>query len=317
MKTLNKIEKTLTKRPHVPSSDNPREELRRLVLQHKAITKASVSIDNMSRDKTNRDTGEAIKCRLPEDVMVDLQETAKRQRDRGSKLESAMLRELKKIPIYQVFLKEVFGVGPIVAAYLVAEIDIRLATKPSSLRRFCGMSVVNGRLERRTKGEKNHFNGEMRTRLYQAFAAMWKNSAPHLDKETGAIKRAGQTCKYLEIWHNYKTRQLASGRVVDGKIQRIVNGELGTGKGDVVSAKGFVHSTGWHKACDVFLCDLYVVWRALEGLPVWPTYVEWITGYAHGGIPKLNEPEMLSVDEALERVGLVGGSVQEQATAAE
>lgn len=299
--TLKSVEKTLTKRPYVPASDDPREELKTLVLQHKAITKAAVAIDNMSSDKKKMETGEVIKCPLPEDVMVDLQETAKRQRDRAGKLESAMLRELKKIPIYQLFLSKVFGIGPIVAAYLVSEIDIHEATKPSSLRRFCGMAVVNGRLERPTRGVKNHFNREMRTRLYQAFSAMWKNAA-----KTSAARPNGSTCKYLEIWNNYKIRQLASGRVVDGKIQRIVNGEPASGNGAIVSAKGFVHSTGWHKACDVFLGDLYIVWRALEGLPVWPGYVEWITGYGHGGIPRFNEPEMLTVEQALARVGVVG-----------
>lgn len=96
-KSLKKLE---YKAPQVPSSADPREELKRLVLQHKAITKAATAIDNMSRDKTRRDTGEVMKCRLPEDVMVDLQETARRNTKRAQQLKSAMLRELRKVPIY-------------------------------------------------------------------------------------------------------------------------------------------------------------------------------------------------------------------------
>jgi len=310
MSELVKIEKAMKRRAYVPSTDDPREELRRLVLEHKAITKAAVAIDNMARDKQPHDTEgmhpdnikrlvDHLKCRLPEDVAVDLRETAKRQREKAAQLESAMKKELKKIPIYEVFLQHVpYLRGPVVSAYLIAEIDIHKATKPSSLRMFCGMAVVDGRIVRRQKGQKNPYNAEMRVRLFQAFGAMWQGSA----KKTRAFPD-GSSNKYLEIWTNYKTRAVSNGRIVDGKIQRIVNGELGDGKNDTVSAKGFVHSTGWHKACDVFLCDLYTVWRALEGLPVWPTYVEWITGYAHGGIPKVNEPEMLTLDDALSRVG--------------
>lgn len=297
--TLKAIE-NMGKLPEVPSSDNPREELRRLVLQHKAITKAAVSIDNMARHKKNRETGEEITCRLPEDIMMDLQETAKRQRGKAAKLESAMLRQLRQVPIYNLFLKDVFGVGPIVASYLVSDIDIHRATKPSSLRMFCGLAVQDGRLVRRVKGQKSTYSSEMRTRLYQAFGAMWKNAAKRSKQFPN-----GCSCKYLQIWENYKTRQLASGRVVDGRIQRIVNGELGTAKNDSVSAKGFVHSTGWHKAADVFLCDLYTIWRALEGLPVWPTYVAWITGYAHGGKPTMNEPVAMTVEQAIAEVGNV------------
>ena len=98
-RSLKSIKKAF-ERPAVPSSDDPREEIRRLVMQHKALTKAAVAIDNMARDKqvlgaNLKPTGDVIKCRLPEDVQVDLRDTAKRQRDRGSKLESAMKRELK------------------------------------------------------------------------------------------------------------------------------------------------------------------------------------------------------------------------------
>lgn len=315
--------------------------MRRLVLQHKAITKAAVAIDNMARDKKIRETGEVMKCRLPEDVMVDLQDTAKRQRDRAAKLETAMLRELRKIPIYKVFLRDVFGVGPIVAAYLVAEIDIQRSEKLSQLRRFCGLAVINGRLERRAKGQKNKFNAEMRMRLYQMFSAMWKNAA----KES-TERPSGSTSKYLDVWTNYKHRMQHSGRydavrnvlrewdpeldAIDAEESECderaavrdesTQAERAAGKNEPSAverkgAKAVIHATGWHKAADVFLADLYTVWRALEGLPVWPTYVEWITGYAHGGKPAMNAPTMMSVDEALAKVGDVGAQPRQQMAA--
>src|ERR1700749_1358465 len=95
----NELEKLKRKAPYVPMHDDPVKELRHLVMQHKAITKAAVAIENMSSDKKNRETGEKIKCRLPEDVMVDLQDTAKRQKLRATQLEAAMKKSLQKVPI--------------------------------------------------------------------------------------------------------------------------------------------------------------------------------------------------------------------------
>lgn len=298
--------------PYVPSSADPREELKKLVLQHKAITKAATAIDNMSRHKTRRDTGEVMKCRLPEDVMVDLQDTAKRNVARANKLKSSMLRELRKVPIYTEWLRHVFGIGDtgsVIAAYLVAEIDITRCVKPSGLRRFCGMAVVDGRLERPTKGQKNAFSREMRTRLFQLFTVLWKARAIKTKDRPN-----GTSSKYIEIWENYRVGAWQTGRVTDAGVDKKGNpcGKIVTTAGNTVSAAGFIHSTGWHKAADIFLNDLYVVWRTLEGLPVWPTYSEWVTGYKHGGAPSyqlprgLNEPRMLTPDQALSEVGDVG-----------
>jgi hypothetical protein len=307
--TLKKLER---KESTIPSSDDPREELRRLVLQHKALTKAAVAIDNMSRDKKNRETGEVMKCRLPEDAMVVLQDASTDATKRAAKLKPKMLRELRKIPIYDQWLKHVFGIGDggsVIAAYLVAEIDIHRCIKPSGLRRFCGMAVIDGRLERPTKGQKNAFSKEMRMRLFQMFSTLWKARAVKSKERPN-----GTTSKYLEIWENYMNGAWQTGRITDLGSDKLgkPTGKIMTGAGKEVSARGFVFSTGWHKAADVFLNDLYTVWRALEGLPCWPTYSEWVTGYKHGGTPTyqlprgLNMPRDLTPAEAIAEVGYIG-----------
>lgn len=284
----------LRKRATTPSSDDPREELRRLVMQHKALTKNAVALTNMVTDKKAlqdivRDgvvvfkKGDAIKSRIPSDVQEQAKTFAKEVFAReADKIKGQMLRELRKIPVFQLFLSRVFGVGPVIAAYLVAEIDIRRSIKPSALRRFCGLAVIDGRLERRQKGEKAKFSTEMRTRLYQAFTAMAKNAVLH-----------GKTTKYMEIWEGARHRKLqmadAAGKVVNGQ-------------GREVSAKGYAYSYGWHKAADVLIEDLYVVWRAIEGLEVWPSYYAAKLGYEHGGKISVNAPKLLTVEEALATV---------------
>lgn len=292
--------KRLKKELPVPSTDDPRAELRKLVREHKALVKSGVAITNMTKDKVARQDfldaqgnvlrkkGDAMPCLLPDDVQVQYQTMVKEVTQRASdRLESAMSRELKKIPVYNLFLKNVYGVGAVVAAYLVAEIDIHRAVKPSALRRFCGFAIINGRMERPQPGQKNSYSKEMRTRIYQAFSAMWKNGVGR-----------GKTSKYLKVWTDAKHRKMSM--AVAGKIES---------SGKQCSAAGFAHSYGWHKAADVLLEDLYIVWRALEGLPVWPSYYAAKLGYEHGGKISVNAPKMLTVEEALALVGDVGGVI--------
>lgn len=274
---------------HIPTFENPREELRHLVLQHEAITRQKVAIVNQNSDRETKD-GQVIPCRIPFDVATEMRDVAENVLEkRATRLGQDMQKCLKHIPIYREFLSKVYGAGPIVCAYLIAYINISKATKPSSLRRFCGFAVIDGRLERPKAGQTNAYVSKLRTVIFQMMSAMWRNAA-----------KGGKTSKYLTIWTGAKHRLQHSARVEGVKIR--------TSRGDLAPLKGFSHSTGWHKAADVFLEDLYVVWRTLESLPVWPTYKADKLGYAHGGVPCDGAPRVMTLTEALEVVGDVGAT---------
>ena len=308
-KTLKSVKKTLQgKTPDVPHHDDPRVELKRLVKLHNTHTKNSVALHHMASDRTLHETGEIIPCLLPTNGVggrAELLEMSEHRKSAATKLESAMTRELRKLPVYEKFLKHVYGIGPVVAGYLVANIDIRRAEKPSQLQRYCGLAVINGHFERREGGPKydpkgnlteatGTFNREIRTRRYQAFSSMWRT------------KGEGSS-KYLDVWQNTKARDLLK-QNDKGKIES---------NGKEVSAKGYAHSKGWHVAAQLFVYDLYLIWRALEGLPSWTTWYDWARGYEHGRgpLPRENAPRMLTVDQALEIIGYVGK--KEAADAAE
>lgn len=289
-----------------PSTSSPLEELRRLTKQHKAWTKKAVAVMAMSSDRVVRKdddgskVGDTIKCDLPEDVRCQMHDVAKALCRQAKMLESAMLRQLRQIPIYKRYLADVFGVGPIIAAYLVSELDPSYrerhglgATKPSGWRMFCGLAVVDGHLVRRARGQRNAYSSEMRTRIFQFFQALWKN------------REHDPNNKYLAIWDGYRHRIEQSERVFDrgNDAKGEWKGKIITAQGKTVSARGFAHSGGWHKAADVFIEDLYIAWRALEGLPVWPSYYAAKLGYEHGGKICVGTPKMLSFDEALHAIG--------------
>lgn len=295
---LGKVERRLrTKRQRPAATEDPRAELRRLTRMHQNATRRAISMSAMVSDRKNRTTGETIKCDVTADTRAQHLVVAEAHKRDAEHLESAMLRELKKIPIYDRFLRHVYGIGPVVAAYLVSMLSVRpsldpavpayrvidgrerpngWSEKPSQMKRFCGLAVIDGRLERRTRGQKLGYVSELRTRLFQCFAAMARNAA----KRTEAAP-LGKTSKYLEIWANVVHREKSAGR-----------------KGG--------YSKGRWKAADVLVEDLYTVWRALEGLPVWPSYYAAKLGYEHGGKICVNAPKQLTVDEALAVVGDVG-----------
>ncbi len=92
----------------------------------------------------------------------------------------------------------------------------------------------------------------------------------------------GKTNKYLEVWYNAK------------RAAQTMQG-MKPGKAD---------SKGMRKAVDLFLLDLYTVWRSIEGLDVWPSYYASRRGFEHGGIPLPDQlPRRFSTEAALQMVG--------------
>lgn len=295
------------RRKRVAPIVDPIAELRDLVQQHAALQKASVATSHMSSDRTARDTGEKIPCRLPLDARVQLQGVSKALSKSASGLELGMLRALREVPIWRVFLQNVYGLGPVCGAYLAVHVDIRRSEKPSQLKRYLGVAPAGrlavgdaarstGRLERATRGVRLGYNATMRTKLWNCSQAMLKNAA----------RPPRSTTKYLEIWAAHKLRLLHSDRVVGG---RMAASPIFSESPQMVSALGHAHSAGRWKAMSVLADDLYTVWRALEGLPVWPDWYAAKLGYAHGGDRidvKAQGPRMLTLDEALALVGHVG-----------
>lgn len=296
---------------------DPKEALRKLIIQHRIMVRTSVSLNNVSTDKKNKVTGELMPCPLPADVQVDLQNTSGRLKDAAKRLETQMLVYLRQIPIYNVFLKHIFGFGTVASAYVVGNVDIRKANKCSQLQVFCGTAPCGrypkkpgqetgdptGRLERATRGEKLRHVREIRKALYLVMKAMLRNAAKAANGRAAESDDQKGTTKYLDRWRDHKYRLLSSDRVKDGKIAVApVAAMLQNKEPMMVSARGFADKAGMWVAANQLVEDIYTVWRAIEGLPVWPDYHAAKLGYSHGGKVCVNEPRMLTVEEALETV---------------
>ena len=136
-------------------------------------------------------------------------------------------------PAYD-WLIRVKGIGPGLTASLLAHIDIERAPTISALWRYAGMGVVEGQAERRTVGEKLHYNNELKRVCYLIGTSMIRASSPY-------------RAEYDEAKVRYETQ-----------------------RPDWTPAHR--HHAARRKMVKLFLSHLWLVWRVKVGLPISQPY---------------------------------------------
>lgn len=131
-------------------------------------------------------------------------------------------------------LTEIKGIGPMLAAKVVAMIDIERCETTSQLWRYAGYGVVEGQRERPMKGEKLHYNMRLKTTLYLVATSFLRAGSP-----------------YRAIYDSSKAMYEAN-------------------RPDWT--KAHIHAASMRRMIKVFLNHLYVRWRTLEGLPIREPY---------------------------------------------
>lgn len=273
--------------------DNPRDIVRRLVKQHVHVSRQIAAFKNASLTEITLSSGETATRDIAPSVAATMREAIGKLTKDDAAIQAQMLRALRGIPVYDEFLKHTPGVGEVTAAMLVAYVDIHKAVKPSQLIRYCGYACIDGKAERRSAGcgpksanGTGTYNDVLKSQLFQMTTGLRKHAARWPSFQS----------KYLVIWEQAKRTALAKAGVVAD---------------DDVAAKGvrgFADAKGRRKATEIFLQDLYIMWRTLEGLPVWPPFLSARRGFLHGGVkPAIDAPRVLTLDDARELVGLSRG----------
>jgi len=158
-------------------------------------------------------------------------------------IEKYIKKELKSYPVYTQFLKDVKGVGPMMAAVIISEYDITIATTVSKMWAFTGVAPGRDRLK---KGEKAPFNTWLRAKM------------------CGVLGSSFLKCKspYSEYYYNMKSRLEGEERWKEKTPMHR-------------------HKAATRYMIKMFLRDLYVAWRTMEGLSVRPPYEEEYLGKKH------------------------------------
>ena len=165
--------------------------------------------------------------------------------DRFDQLEEQAERDIatliKDDPIV-LQLTALKGIGYNLAGQIVSMIDIERADTVSSLWRYSGYGVTNGKRDRPTAGEKLVYNNRLKVSLYNVGTSFLKCRSP-----------------YRDIYDNSKSRYEQT-RAIPGD-----HGEAWT--------KAHIHAASMRRMVKLFLSHLYTQWRTLEGLEVRPAYV--------------------------------------------
>ena len=164
--------------------------------------------------------------------------------------------ELENFPIWTQYLKHIRGVGPAMAGIIISEFNIEIAKHISSFWKFAGLDVAEDGKGRSRKEEhlvqKEYIDktGETKTRLSITFNPLVKTKLTGV--LAGVLIRLGNE-KYVKVYHDYKHRLENHAVYKDTtKLHR--------------------HRMAVRYMMKIFLSDLWLAWRELEGLPITEPY---------------------------------------------
>lgn len=165
------------------------------------------------------------------------------------KMETALMKELAKeihkTELWKEFLVNVKGCGEAMAAVIITQFDINKALTVSNMWSFAGLAPGK---DRRVKGQKCCFNQFLRAKLCGVLGS-------------GFLKA---NSPYREYYDNMKHR-----------LESADWGTLSKNPTDKNRPKaGHQHKAATRYMVKMFIKDLYVAWRTLEGLPVREPYQE-------------------------------------------
>lgn len=196
-----------------------------------------------------------------------------RRREELLALEEGLFKQIVQFiheqPLWTEFLSEVKGCGESIAAVLLTEIDIHKAPAVSNLWSFAGLAPGKDRKE---KGKKRPYNQFLRDKLCGVLGSSFLKC---------------QSVPYSLYYYNEKMRLENSSQLVEERLRREDKAKKQY-KGMTTRMVAWKdaypdhrHKAAIRKAVKMFLVDLYVAWRTLEGLPVRAPYSEEYLGRKH------------------------------------
>lgn len=224
---------------------------------HKRMTDGVVGM----LPKSSKFVSDGVVCSLTELALVDSYVKLEAMEVEQNK---AITKALKGIPIYDEFLSQVNGCGPLSSAVIISEIDIGKAKYASSLWRLAGYDVAKdgqGRSRRKEHLEEVSYTdrqGDTVQRKSLTFNPMLKTKLYLLGTSFLKVKES----PYKDVYYDYKNRLENHATHKD-------------------KTKGHRHNMAIRYMVKRFLVDLYIAWRTLEGLEVHKEYSEAKLGYQH------------------------------------
>lgn len=162
--------------------------------------------------------------------------------------------EVEKIPIYNEWLTKQKGVGAVYSGCLIAWIqDIGKFDTISKLHRYCGLSAINGKAQRRSLGSHIDYNPKLKTLMFKIGSSFMMSKNPIYRKA------------YDEAHKMYEDR-----------------GEYSEENPGGYKNKKHLQFRAMKKMERIFVANLWIEWRKLENLPTSEPYIFAIGGHDKG-----------------------------------
>lgn len=271
-----------------PEEDQDEEQIKILdklredyKLLSEAVTTASGKKSKVKFDKLNQPdySGTDLIHSYAELVMVGHFETLLAEERTFKNL---IEDELEKEIIWTDYLKGVKGIGPMMGAIICVSFDIHKAVYPSQFHKYAGLDVV--------QEERKSENGE--TVEFSRGRGRFKE---HLIK-VKYINKKGEEAEKDSITFNPFLKTKLMGVLAPSFIK--LNNEhykaiykdykfrLENHPKHKDKTKGHRHQMALRYMVKMFLIDLHIAWRKLEGLPVSTSYAEGKLGLVHKAGPQ-------------------------------
>lgn len=230
--------------------------------------------DGSEQKTENMDAADMTEIPALIDVWQDTEEIEK-------KLAKEIEREVKSHPLWKGFLKDVKGCGPLMAGVIIAEYDITIASTVSKLWQFTGLNpgMVRGKKPIGSKldgtyGLKTTDTMIRGDRLTTGFIAPFNQFLR--TKMVGVLGSSFLKCRspYRDYYDNMKAR-------LEAEENKVSTADPEKAKAWKDESAGHRHNAAMRYMIKMFLKDLYVAWRTLEGLEVRAPYQEEYLGHKH------------------------------------
>jgi len=176
-------------------------------------------------------------------------------------------KEIQDIPIVKNYLRNIKGIGAILAGALISFLDVRKAEHASSFWKYMGLHVKDGKAVKREKGKKLDFNAKLRTFYWKIGKSFIKAKTPfYIDiyykakeqenkKLNNPLKNPKNCPFYNECIEKLKLKANRTGKEPKNP-----------------PCKLHIDLRAMRKMVKRFLADFWVEWRKYEGLPISPPY---------------------------------------------
>jgi len=263
------------------SLNSNRQAIKLLVRAREDFQAMRKRMDNRIGRKADGGTQDIEEREFRGEDIVNFCAIADAARQQEKEIAKMLKKALKEFPIYTEYLADIKGVGEVAAGWIIGEFDINRATTVSKLWQFSGLNpgMVKGqkrvdiadgtftyvrtdtmvRGDRLTAGFVAPFNKRLRTALVGVMA-------------DGFIKQQNIYC--LDYYYPYKIR-------LEHEAGVPANADPAKAKPWSDVSKGHRDRAAKRYMVKMFLQDLYVAWRNIEGLPVREPYREEYLGRKH------------------------------------